>query len=93
MKSIALHGGYVRGVGSTARGGRSDVSGTRFEPSRHTHLRPEDAPWPVGGVARNLLRSRMVVLLVRDRSTDFGQVVFEPEQVSAAPKPAFDLGF
>ena len=30
---------------------------------------------------------------VRSRSADFGEVGFEPEQVRAAPKPAFYLGF
>ena len=36
---------------------------------------------------------RLAYQSVRSRSTDFEQVGFEPEQVTIARKPAFDLGF
>ncbi len=43
--------------------------------------------------AKNSLISPRTAPLVRSRSTDFGQVGFEPKQVPTARKPAFDLGF
>jgi len=78
LRSVApLAGAWIETSPSAAQARKANA---RSPPSRGRGSKPCAARWSA-------------YQSVRCRSTDFGQVRCEPEQVPTALKPAFDLGF
>ncbi len=68
-----------------------------YETERHllyvACTRARDSLWVSGVTPESEFLRAAPYQIVRSRSTDFGQVGFEPERVTTALEPAFYLGF